>query len=1310
MKINKKLIKVSSLFIIFLIPVYARLIPNSIRFHPLINNTLFNQNEGVDSLELADIAGSDFYAEQINAYVAGNKSIIKQSLFTNDTNIFSQMDLNDPAFYKCNALISVSNTINPGIFPYLLIESKIGSHFKLGFNNFVGFLSYEEELSTLDAQLRAERAMEIIKRKFEIDLISVNNSDPNSFIFVGDAPNWNIYFDEITNNLPMDGYWKALDLSRLTSEDYYNKYHLSSTFMIINSLSFIEDEPDFSTDQINFNFQSLDFSFLDNLETEVLINQFNVILDNYGGLLNATFSEAELEQFIETLGTLTLSNESSYTSLMIQYEGLSDGIKKVGSNEYIFNLWESLGYQGRPLAPSEKIYIALIGAFMSDIEINLLCTDVIDQTPGNFEFYDYLLEQVSLLLYLAGVEFDAQTLKDYSFELFWINEEGFKKSYVKLINLNDPTDIINLLQQLGFQGFPYIPTGLINPPDNYVIKYNSSYSEPNMILKKELVGGNASYGAFRNFTYDITANNIGNISVWGVPTPIPLELNDFFLLLTLGNQELADELQNTIWDVVRIEYPNQYNSLDNFFNFDKDPLIFYFDSLGTGIYDTFFPDILNFTNLWPYNNKMDNVIDIIVTGYPQLITALALLGFSVNELKDLFTNNDSVWNKENWKLDPGEYFSYNVENISIANLDSFNPFYLNNFTISSSPGAPEIILGKSINNTLPEMALTSDNESWIIESEEYFLNQRIEINFLFKNDTLIDLANNNLEKVSIIINFSTRDDINSLNFEIFNFSKEDFLNMNPYLESIENNTWTFSITSNNESLNWLFYPLDSVNYTALFRLSGIDSDVFNITIDNLDIEFSTRDININEDTGSRMIFSSSSSNVQYEIISNSIPLSTYDMASIMATSYCANYSSKPGELNSYTIKLKNIGSNSAENISVELPIPGIINDSYDYLLTNGNLTYFLPLLNPSEEVTITFSFYTPNTRMISNVLITYYNPEKIQDGNSSQLTSLTNQVYLVAPIDYLSEFPFIRMIDIGYLISGDFMPAIGSEFNLNYFLKNVSPNGFKIPDLNISIDNQIGDLVRVGNSSLHFEDININDIVLFNISLKKIGWKGYLFPPINYIESSEGPTIQILKSPQIILGTFNLSLIKSVSKDQVEVGDEITVFIEVRNLGTIEIQDILVNDVISYSQSEFSLTEGMLVGFIDSLKPFESFTFNYTIRAKRNLLVTLNSASITFYFLHKTKVLSNVLHIKINPTQLTQILYLSLPTLASILIIIAYLWQRNKYKKRKRQLKRTEMHIFRLSSRDSILKREFTLRDRLGTLLKELKKKEVEGY
>jgi len=1308
MKRFKKTIYAILLFIVFLNPVYFQLLGNSLDFSFLKDNMNMNQNDEISMLKSSDIAGLDLYAEKISAYVAGNKSVIKQSLFTNDTNIFSQLDINDPAFYKCNVLISTSNNINSRIFPKLLTESKIGSQYELGFNSFIGFLSYEEELTAADAKLRAERALEIIKRKFEIDLITVNVSKPNSYLFVGDAPNWDLFFDEIKNNLPMDGYWKALDFSRLTSEDYYNNYHLSSTFMIINSLSFIEEEPDFSTEQLNFNFQTLDLSFLDNLELEALLDQFSNIVENFGDILNTTISEEELQQFIEILGSFSLSNESIYTSLMVQYEGMNDGIKKVGNNQYEFNLWKSLGYQGISLAPSEKIYIALIGAFMSDIKINILCTDIVDQTPTNFEFYDYLLEQISLLIYLGGFEFDIQTLKDYSFDLFWVNEEGFKKSFVKLVNRNDPSDIVNLLQQLGFDGFAFIPSGIINPPEDLIITFNSSYSEPNLMLRKEILGNNATYGAYRNFVYNITAENIGNTTAYGIPTPISLELNDFFFLLTLGNQPLADQFQNTIWDIVRIEYPDQYSSLEDFFNFDKDPLIFSFDSLGVGIYDTFFPDVLNFTNLWPYNSDMGDVIDKILIGYPQLIIALTTLGLTTDDLKEIFTNKDSVWNSENWRIDPGRIISYKVENVSISNLDSFNPFYSNNFTINNSPKSPEVISGTSIDNSSPVMALTSNNESWVIESEEIFLKQRVEIDFIFSNDTIIDFVKDKLERVSLIINFSTKDDLESLNFEIYNFSNEEFLDMTPYLDSIENNTWTFSFINNNESLNWLFYPSDIVNYSVLFKISGVDTDSFNFSIDDLDLEFSTRDINVNEDTGSRVIFGSITGNVQFERYSNSIPLSTYDMASITATANCTNYNTRPGDLNTYTLNLKNIGSKTAENISIDLPIPGIINDTEDFTLENSNLTYFLPILLPSEEKTINFSFYTPNTRLISEFLITYNNPEKIQAGNSTVLRSITNQIYLTAPIDYLTEFPFIRIIDFSYNSSWNENPTIGSEFNISFNLKNIGPKGFRIPDLNISINDQIGDLIRVDNIGLVFVDIDFNETIFFNVTLKKLDWRGYFYPPINFIKSSEGTTIQILNSPSKTLGEFNLSLIKSVNKDQIEIGDEIIVFVNVKNTGTITVNDFIVNDMISYSQSYFSLTRGKLVVFIDSLKPGETITFNYTIRAKRQSLVTLKPASITFYYLHKTEKESNVLHIKIITPQLTQFSYIFLPSLAVLFILTAYFWQNNKYKKRKMELKRTEKHIFSLSSKDSVLKLEFNLRERLSNLSHESRK--TRGY
>ncbi|MFX0021095.1 MAG: hypothetical protein ACFE9S_02130 [Candidatus Hermodarchaeota archaeon] len=1300
MRKNKLIILFIVISTIFLTPLNLFL-EHDFRNLKVRETNVFESKE--NNLNLSNVAGSDLYAEKINAFIAGNKSIIKQSLFTNDSNILSQFDSNDPAFYKCNLIISASNGINPEIFPRILTESDIPSDYLVGFNNFAGFLFYDDMLDADDAEMRAERALEIIRKKFKIDLIMVNASEPNFFPFVGSSPDWDCLFDELIANFPMDGYWNALDVNRLTSQNYNQNYHLSSSIMLLNSLDFFDGDFDISTDQVNFNIESLDLSFLENLELQNLVDQFEIILENYGDVFNATVSEEELEQFIEIFSTFTLSNNSHYTSISIQYEGLDDGIQQVGNNQFEFNLWDALGYIGDPLSPSEKIYIALIGAFMSRIEINTLSTEIVDTTPKNFKFSDYLLEQLSLLFYLAGIDFNTQDLKEYSFDLFWVDNEGIKSSFVMPVNLQDSSNIINFLQLAGFQGFSFIPTGIINPIGDLSITYNISNSEPNLLFKKDLIGGNASFGAFQNFSYYISAENVGNITAWGVPTQIPFELNDFFLFLTFESQTIADQLKDAIWEIVRIEYPNQYDSLEDFFNFDEDPRIFYFDSFGTGVFDTFYPDLLNISNLTPYNEDTDHVIEIMVGSgrYNPLISALAALGISVSDLKDYFTNTYSIWNDNNWKLNPGEVISYRIYNYSITNLDSFTPFYRENFTIQSTPTTPEIISGTSLSDTTPEMALITDDESWVVGSEEKFLEQRIEIDFIFKNKTSIDLANNTLEQVSFIMDINASFNLEASNFEIFDFTNEEFKEMTPYLDNRINNTWTFSIINYNKSFDWIFYPLDPQNYIALFKISHANSERFNISINDFDIEFSNRDINFNEDTGSRVIFGSSSGYVQFERYSNSIPLCTYDGASIVVYSHLNNYSSKPGELNSYFINITNMGSKAANNLTLSMLIPGIIDSVNNFTLVNNNLSYHIPLLAPSEKKTIFFSFYVPNSISLSEISIFYHNPENIEGGNSTKVRSFINQLYVSAPINYKNHFPFVRTLEVSYLELISNAPAIGEVFNLSINIKNVGPVGFQIPDIALSMNDQFGDLKRVDHYSPYFENINFNNSISFNITLKKLGWKGYYYPPINVIGGIESRTFQISSSMSKILGEINFSIIKSTSKEQIEIGEAITISIDVENTGTICIKDIKVNDMISYSQIDFSLIEGNLINIIDSLDPGEKFTFNYTIKGKRQNLVSLKPASIEFYYLHKNDATSNFVSIKIIAPKSRQFLYIASPLLIALVILSIYFWQIKKYKKKRTNFERSEMNLFELSSRESILKIDHTLRERLNIIVKQ---------
>jgi hypothetical protein len=112
MKYSKEIL-IAFFFLSFIIfPIY-----DNINSQDVVVDYEKQSNIQDNFLEISDIAGTDLYAEQINALVAGNKSVVKQSLFTNDTSILPKFDTRDPAFYKCNVLFSVSNGITPEIFP-----------------------------------------------------------------------------------------------------------------------------------------------------------------------------------------------------------------------------------------------------------------------------------------------------------------------------------------------------------------------------------------------------------------------------------------------------------------------------------------------------------------------------------------------------------------------------------------------------------------------------------------------------------------------------------------------------------------------------------------------------------------------------------------------------------------------------------------------------------------------------------------------------------------------------------------------------------------------------------------------------------------------------------------------------------------------------------------------------------------------------------------------------------------------------------------------------------------------------------------
>jgi uncharacterized repeat protein (TIGR01451 family) len=394
------------------------------------------------------------------------------------------------------------------------------------------------------------------------------------------------------------------------------------------------------------------------------------------------------------------------------------------------------------------------------------------------------------------------------------------------------------------------------------------------------------------------------------------------------------------------------------------------------------------------------------------------------------------------------------------------------------------------------------------------------------------------------------------------------------------------------------------------------------------------------------------------------------------------------------LNFKNIGSNNAKNFTISIEIPGVIYNKNNFTIEKNRLVFKLESLNCSEEKTISFSFHTPNSGSVKDISINFTNPFKIENLNSSEISQYSNDVYFSAPVDYESRFPYVRLIDIKYFAS-DFAPKIGDSINLTVLIKNIGYISSSIPQINLTLNDHYADLKRTDNNTLSLKNITFNEEKSIFITLKKDDWKAYFYPSIKFVRGSETKTIQIISSPMIILGYIEFSIKKSVNKVQMEVGQEVEITITVENTGTICMKGIKINDMASFTQKDFSLTDGNLVKEIDCLLPGEEAKTTYTIKAKRKSVVTLEEAKLDYYFLLRQEVESDDIKIKIIYPQFVQLMFIGIPCFIALVILGSYFWKSRKYRLEKFELKRSELEIFKLTSTESILKIEHTLRERI---------------
>jgi len=410
-KMIKNQKKINSRFFIVMVLYFILVIDSCVYINFNISNENILKNYYNKNIESQIVTSSEIYSEQISIFISGKYSLIRQSYLTNDTNIYKGFDYNDPAFTDCSIFIGASNGIVPKIYPSPYGVDIFSTENLIINKPFFGFLYYETKSSTNTTMYgRSRRALKIIQETFNIEIFELDNQGmDNWYPFIGYYPNWSLILDEISDNAPKDGYWGALNIGRLKSEDYLKNNHISVSLIMFQTMEYLINGINLTEQYFGYSLKNYKFSFLENNSLNNLIANLFTIL---GGQMNGTDLSSigffDVNSFIYGGSKVIMS--------ILQYEGDSKGIEKYG-NYYKFNLSTAMGINkniSKSLSPSSKIYNGFIGALFTTIDVSVYSADIVSWEPKYLNWSTYLLDTIKLLAFLTNQDINVSMIENYS--------------------------------------------------------------------------------------------------------------------------------------------------------------------------------------------------------------------------------------------------------------------------------------------------------------------------------------------------------------------------------------------------------------------------------------------------------------------------------------------------------------------------------------------------------------------------------------------------------------------------------------------------------------------------------------------------------------------------------------------------------------------------------------------------------------------------------------------------------------------------------------------------------------------------------
>ncbi|RLI62865.1 MAG: hypothetical protein DRO88_11305 [Promethearchaeia archaeon] len=1270
-----------------------------------IKSTIFDEHSH-SAPKSSDISGNELFGEQILVQVAGKHSLIQQSYITNDTNIFDRVDLSDPAFFGSSFMIQVSNGIKANLDPNIYSNSNL-TRINTTYQSMSGFLFYTNESDYNIIQMRKERAINIFKNIFAMDFILLDSiEDPNIgyfYPFFGYTPKWDIYFATTISNLPIDGYWGAFNISQITNPKYYENHHLSSSLIFMKNFSYLNKYLSNFNDikiPLDFDFSSLGGSNLLNPTSGFSADSSSLLDLEASGGLNTTQSGNQNESlsYLENLENVLIYS--------VHYEGDEEGITEIGDKTYKFDLFKTLNYSKTELHVSEKIYNSFDGISLSTVGVGFFSSEILNCTPEYFEMDENYTNRIESMLFLVNQSWDLSSIKDYSFEIGWKSNEALTTLVTIPQNLKNESDYINLLKILGPSTIGMnIPSSYIKPLENLVCNYHLIDDEPSLFINKTIQSGNASriLKSGNNPTVIITAENRGEQTIWGQEinlTSLGIS-NDPTREITLLdlNMNIFELMGYDSDRIVEITTTLGYDINDLFVN--ENPRFFTIDSNDSGTVDLFYPQLdltsPNLEFLIPYS-----------PGFTQLLIDNADAYGTIANNPQIFNSSQSIFNPTNWKLDPGQNFTIQLNNIYNVseNYFKFQKLKVADLGIFS----PVVSVGKVLDETdIGGTYFYNDSLTWNIESENLGNIHQIQQYLTFQNSSNVDLINNTLDSFNFEMNFTLWDNDTTYTIEIFDYTidtstgNDGFINILNNFQPQEPDFLNLTISSLDYNLSH-FYD-KSNNYSIILRITYENQDSFEMNFDLIELNFQ----DIRNDRimmkPADIYYATEIGNNQYMSSSNSLTFGIDDGAHLVGITQLEHTRSYCGEILNYNLSIINYGNQKADNISIEIPQPGLI-----YNLTNitnsknefnqtivtayaGNFTFkegklffkIDEILPGSSLNNISFQFYVPNSRLLPSAIIKWKD-HSYKNYSKQYYTAESNQIYISAPVFYESfqNTPYQQEISVEYLSNFTISaPKVGDDFIVELKITNLGENS--LYGVLIPIDQSPEGIYSKNNDDfLWIDDLEPFSSKITEMNFTKRSIKGYMIQQLSIVSSLDDQSLifQTCQCP-LVLGIFNLTISKEFETVDATTDKEFTVIIKIENNGNLELGNFTVFDI-SYDAEGFILAQGTLLKDINYLAPGDYFVFNYTLKTLNSKgIYKMAPAQVEYFFKYRYIIQNEPIDFKIREKYWVLTSRLYFPIIIGISIIFITKKFKTKYSREDAEYERRESLMFGRYLRES---------------------------